>query len=187
MRKMLFLLPVVICMFFCNCKKETKVETITKTDTVYVEVHDTTTIPALISDTITTLIILRHAEKESTGKALSQIGGLPLTELEIYDKQTTDEAIGYVATISTLRLLSISNSQEITDAAVDSLLKLRALEELKIGPTKLTDAGLARLAGLKSLKKLALTIPKKSRTPTVTEAGVESLKKARPDLTLEVN
>jgi phosphohistidine phosphatase SixA len=34
-------------------------------DTVYV--HDTTVIPALISDTTTTFIILRHAEKEPTG------------------------------------------------------------------------------------------------------------------------
>lgn len=67
MRKLLFLLPVGICMLLCNCKKETKVQTITERDTVYVEVHDTTTIPALISDTTTTLIIMRHAEKESTG------------------------------------------------------------------------------------------------------------------------
>jgi broad specificity phosphatase PhoE len=36
-------------------------------DTVYVEVHDTTVIPALISDTTTTFIVLRHAEKEPTG------------------------------------------------------------------------------------------------------------------------
>jgi broad specificity phosphatase PhoE len=50
---------------FCSCKKETKVETVTKTDTVYV--HDTTTIGGMISDTTTTIIILRHAEKESTG------------------------------------------------------------------------------------------------------------------------
>lgn len=58
-----------LTLFFCNCKKDTgaKAQTVVERDTVYVEVHDTTVIPALISDTVTTLIILRHAEKESTG------------------------------------------------------------------------------------------------------------------------
>lgn len=65
MRKLVLLLLVGVSMFFLNCKKETKVETVTVRDTVYV--HDTTTIPGLISDTTTTFIITRHAEKESTG------------------------------------------------------------------------------------------------------------------------
>lgn len=73
-------------MFFCNCKKETitKVETVTVRDTVYVAVHDTTTIPALISDTTTTLIIMRHAEKELTGTdpALTTDGTLRAAELK---------------------------------------------------------------------------------------------------------
>ncbi|WP_276134525.1 SixA phosphatase family protein [Polluticoccus soli] len=54
-------------MLFCDCKKETKAQIVTVRDTVYVEVRDTTVIPALISDTTTTLIVLRHAEKETTG------------------------------------------------------------------------------------------------------------------------
>jgi phosphohistidine phosphatase SixA len=69
MRKLVFLLLVGITAFFGNCKKESqaKVQTIIEKDTVYVEVRDTTIIPALISDTVTTFIIVRHAEKESTG------------------------------------------------------------------------------------------------------------------------
>lgn len=67
MHKMIFLLIACMSMLCCNCKKETKVETVTLRDTVYVEVRDTTVIPALISDTTTTCIVLRHAEKESTG------------------------------------------------------------------------------------------------------------------------
>jgi hypothetical protein len=124
--------------------------------------------------------------KESSGKALSFIGGMPLTELDIYDKQATDEAIGYVAAIPTLRLLSISYAPDVTDVIVDSLLKLPALEELKIGPSKLTDAGLLRLAELKSLKTLSVARAKKAKAPGVTDAGIESLKKARPDLTIDV-
>jgi len=69
MRKLIMLLLAGLSIFFCSCKKETaaKAETVTIRDTVYVAVHDTTTIPALISDTTTTVIVLRHAEKESTG------------------------------------------------------------------------------------------------------------------------
>ena len=87
MHKLTFLsLAGLIMFFFCNCKKETitKVETVTVRDTVYVAVHDTTTIPALISDTTTTLIIMRHAEKELTGAdpALNSDGVLRATELK---------------------------------------------------------------------------------------------------------
>jgi len=69
MRKLAFIILAAIPVFFCNCKKETvtRVDTIIQHDTVYMQVHDTTTIPALISDTTTTLIIVRHAEKEATG------------------------------------------------------------------------------------------------------------------------
>ncbi len=69
MYKLTLLSFVGLVMFFCNCKKETitPLEPIVVKDTVYVQVHDTTVIPALISDTTTTFIILRHAEKELTG------------------------------------------------------------------------------------------------------------------------
>lgn len=69
MRKATLLLCTALTVLFYNCNKETpeKVQTVTVTDTVYVTVHDTTTIPTLISDTTTTFIIMRHAEKESTG------------------------------------------------------------------------------------------------------------------------
>ncbi|MCD6011235.1 MAG: hypothetical protein K0Q79_1097 [Flavipsychrobacter sp.] len=67
MQRTILLLAGIFISFY-SCKKETvKVETITVRDTVYVQVHDTTTIPALISDTTTTFIIMRHAEKEATG------------------------------------------------------------------------------------------------------------------------
>lgn len=67
MRTLIFLFLAGMSLVFFNCKKETKVETVTVRDTVFVEVHDTTVIPALISDTTTTFIVMRHAEKESTG------------------------------------------------------------------------------------------------------------------------
>lgn len=67
MRRLLLLLVAGLSLFFYSCSKgdSGKVETVTVTDTVYI--HDTTTIPALISDTTTTFIVIRHAEKEATG------------------------------------------------------------------------------------------------------------------------
>ncbi len=84
MHKLALLLFLALSTFFCNCKKETAAQVQTITDTVFVEVHDTTTIPALISDTTTTLIIIRHAEKESTGSDpnLSADGILRAEELK---------------------------------------------------------------------------------------------------------
>ncbi|CAG0939705.1 partial 2,3-bisphosphoglycerate-dependent phosphoglycerate mutase, partial [Candidatus Brocadiaceae bacterium] len=67
MHKLALLLFLALSTFFCNCKKETAAQVQTITDTVFVEVRDTVTIPSLISDTTTTFIIIRHAEKESTG------------------------------------------------------------------------------------------------------------------------
>jgi phosphohistidine phosphatase SixA len=86
MRKFGFLLLAGFFMFFCNCKKEAtgQVQTIIVRDTVYIQVHDTTTIPSLMSDTTTTFIIMRHAEKELTGSdpALNSDGVLRAAELK---------------------------------------------------------------------------------------------------------
>jgi 2,3-bisphosphoglycerate-dependent phosphoglycerate mutase len=64
--------PVVIILLFLSgifiqCKKETVTEYRTITDTLLITVHDTVTIPTLISDTITTFIIMRHAERDNVG------------------------------------------------------------------------------------------------------------------------
>ena len=62
----LLLLSLAFIAAICSCTKtQTKTETVTVKDTVYI--YDTTTIPALISDTTTTFIVVRHAEKESIG------------------------------------------------------------------------------------------------------------------------
>lgn len=66
MRKVILFFTGML-VFFYSCKKETPATAQTIRDTVYVTVHDTTVIPVPISDTATTCIIVRHAEKEATG------------------------------------------------------------------------------------------------------------------------
>lgn len=123
---------------------------------------------------------------ESSGQTLAQIAAVPLAELELFDKQATDEAVAFAAAIPTLRMLNISYGPAVTDAAIDSIVKMPALEDLKIGHTKLTDAGLLKLKDVKSLKTLSVTRSKNSKQPGVTDAGIDAIQKARPDLTLDV-
>lgn len=124
--------------------------------------------------------------KDSSAKALAGIAGMPLIELDLLDKQATDEAVAFAVEIPTLRRLGVSYGPAITDAAVASLLRSSALEEVQLGQTKITDSGLMRLAGLKSLKTLRLTRSPQAKAQTWTDAAIEHLEKTRPDLTLDV-
>jgi 2,3-bisphosphoglycerate-dependent phosphoglycerate mutase len=81
-RHLLSLLLGVLMFLVCSCKKEESQTTVvTVRDTVYL--HDTTYIPSLVSDTITTLIVLRHAERENSGNdpALNPAGITRAAEL----------------------------------------------------------------------------------------------------------
>lgn len=84
MRKLALILTVGLITLFCNCNKETDAKVETITDTVFVQVHDTTIIPALVSDTTTTFIVVRHAEKvdESSESNLNADGMLRAEELK---------------------------------------------------------------------------------------------------------
>ena len=121
------------------------------------------------------------SDRTSSGKALAQIGKLQLAELELFDQQATDEAVAYAAEISTLRLLNIAHGPTVTDAALDKIAAMPALEELKIASSKITDVGLLKLVNLKSLRKLTL-----SPSKTITDAALARLRAERTDLTIEV-
>jgi hypothetical protein len=124
---------------------------------------------------------LGSKEKGSTGVALASVVGLPLAELDLFDGQSTDEALLLAAKIPTLRRLTSSYSPTVTDAALAALALLPALEEFHLGgAAKVTDAGILKLAEIKSLRKLKLTQLKQ-----VTEDGVKQLQRRRPDLTIE--
>jgi aryl carrier-like protein len=67
------------------------------------------------------------------------------------------------------------NGTGITDAGLDSIKALNALEYLNLYGTEVTDEGLKKLAGLKNLKKLYLWQTK------VTSGAVEEFKKSAKD------
>lgn len=118
MRNLILLLCSGLFMSFCSCKKETVEKVQTIRDTVYK--HDTTTVPALISDTTTTFIILRHAEKEPTGTDpnLDTDGLLRAEELKRILGSVAIKAIystPFNRTHQTVQPLATAKSLSITD------------------------------------------------------------------------
>lgn len=128
MRKSIWLLFSGLFLFFCNCKKDSSanVRTVVETDTVYV--HDTTIIPGLISDTTTTFIVLRHAEKETTGTDpnLDADGLLRAEELKRILNNVPVKAIystPYNRTRQTVQPLATAKSITVTEYPTDKPYK----------------------------------------------------------------
>jgi phosphohistidine phosphatase SixA len=111
-----------LTLLFINCKKETitKIQTVVQKDTVYVNVtiRDTVSIPALISDTTTTCIVFRHAEKELVGSdpALNVDGLLRAEELK--------RILGNVAVDSIYSTPFVRTRQTVQPLATDKGLKV---------------------------------------------------------------
>lgn len=122
MRRIAFYLSISLTLLFINCKKETitKIQTVVQKDTVYVNVtiRDTVSIPALISDTTTTCIVMRHAEKETVGSdpALNADGLLRAEELK--------RILGNVAVNSVYCTPFVRTRQTVQPLATDKGLKV---------------------------------------------------------------
>jgi len=75
--------------------------------------------------------------------------------LEIYFLNCTDDGIGYIKNLRSLRHLTLGPFVKISDAGLPHLEDLKSLEVLSL-PQGITDSGLAHLARLKSLRELSL-------------------------------
>jgi len=119
-------------------------------------------------------------EKGASGAIVAAIKNLSLVELELYDNQSTDEGVVHAAAIPTLRLLNAGYASTLTDAALEAVARMPALEEFKLAGAKITDAGLLKLADAKSLKKVVL-----GKMKGITPDGIAQLRVARPDVIVE--
>jgi len=119
-------------------------------------------------------------EPNSTGAIIAHLKNLPLLELELYDNQSSEEAIFHAAAIPTLKLLSCGYAPRVTDAALDAVAKMSALETFSISAAKLTDDGIQKLAAVKTLKSV-----KFGKMKGVTADGIAKLRAARPDMTVQ--
>jgi Leucine-rich repeat (LRR) protein len=67
-----------------------------------------------------------------------------------------DDQLAYVRHLPSLELLSVWRCDQLTDAALPPLAKLKALRELNLGATNVGDEGLAVLEQLPQLERLVL-------------------------------
>jgi internalin A len=82
--------------------------------------------------------------------------------------QVTDAGLKELARLKSLQALSLGGPK-VTDAGLKELARLKSLQKLELSHTGVTDAGLKHLAALKSLRELDLSLTK------VTHAGLKEL------------
>jgi Leucine-rich repeat (LRR) protein len=103
---------------------------------------------------------------------LESIGQLPeLRTLTTYRGGITDQALGQLKTVTSLRHLELEVSP-VTDEGLQALVRLTHLEVLLLRHLPVTDAGLETVARLPALKKLSLDSLK------ITPAGILALRDA---------
>jgi RNA polymerase sigma factor (sigma-70 family) len=108
-----------------------------------------------------------------------------LTSLHIYDTGPVDDRVCELCSRApNLKQLALSeNTAAVTDRGVESLAKLRHLENLALRSSpKVTDAGLAAIAGMTRLKTLRL-----SGLPSVTPEGMKQIGKLTDLRMLNIN
>ena len=105
-----------------------------------------------------------------TDEALGYVASITtLTELNLGDAWVTDAGLKALSKLKNLRRLQLGWTRDVGDAGLPLLLPCANLEFLGLGGTKVTDAGLPVLAKLPRLKELHL------QGTAVTDAGFQSL------------
>jgi len=79
-----------------------------------------------------------------------------LTTLDLSGTHSNKEAIARLKPLKNLKVLGLSDNNQIDDSAVDALLALPQLESLDISNTRLSDKGLRKLSQLPQLRILGL-------------------------------
>jgi len=81
----------------------------------------------------------------------------PVISIDLYTCTEPDKALAMVKVFPKLRELSLYKNAMITDASLDHIKGLTALNELNLNFTKITDKGVENLKGLTQLKELHLS------------------------------
>jgi hypothetical protein len=99
------------------------------------------------------------------------------TVVSLNGTHATDATLEHIAWLSALEELWLDNTS-ITDSGLRQFEGLANLHSLNLGNTKVTDAGLRRLTKLPSLERVCVT------NTRVTTEGVAELKRALPKVTV---
>lgn len=97
-----------------------------------------------------------------------------LVSINLSATRVTDDAVRAMEAAKNLRMLRLAET-EITDAAIDTLVKLPSLESVNFYGTKVTDTGVLKLAALPNLKRLYLW------QTAVTPEAIKELGEKLPD------
>jgi len=95
------------------------------------------------------------ASSDISDAGLAHLKGLTnLRELSIYSKAITPAGYAHVAAMTKLRKLILGSSHALGDFELSSIKALVQLEDVRVGGENMTDAGMADLARLKGLRIL---------------------------------
>lgn len=120
-----------------------------------------------------TAVSLRGNLDDAAFKKLESVTPQFVT-VDLSATKITDQGVAQLGSSKNLRLIRLAETG-VTDATIDTLLKLPTLESINLYGTKVTDAGVSKLAAMGNLKRLYLW--KTAVTPETIKTLQEKLPK----------
>lgn len=114
---------------------------------------------------LTKLKGLEVGAAKATPQALKHIAKLPLEYLQLGEGFESGAAIAFIKDLATLRRLTLTNAQGITDTDLVALAGLKQLTHLEIGKMPLPDERIPTLKPFAFLKSMRLVPAKAPFTP----------------------
>jgi len=108
---------------------------------------------------------LELGTSKATPQALKHVAGLPLEYLQLGEGFESPACFPLIKDIRTLRRLTLTNAQSLTEADLQALAGLTQLEHLEIGKMPLPDERIPALRSLAFLKSMRLVPAKSPFTP----------------------
>ena len=119
-----------------------------------------------------TAVSLRGNLDDAGFKKLAPVTSQFVT-VDLSATKITDQGVAQLGSSKNLRLIRLAETG-VTDAVIDTLLKIPSLESINLYGTKVTDAGVSKLAALTHLKRLYLW------QTAVTPEAIKTLKEKLP-------
>jgi Leucine Rich repeat len=110
----------------------------------------------------------------ATAAALKNLVGLPLEYLQLGDGLDGPEGIAAIKGIASLKRVTLTHCEKLTDEGLKLATDLKQLEQLEIGGLELPDERLPQLQGFAFLKELKL-IRRPQSYPPETQAKIKAL------------
>jgi len=123
---------------------------------------------------LTKLKGLELGTSKATPQALKAIAKLPLESLQLGEGFESIACIPLIKDITTLRRLTLTNAQAITDADLQVIASLTQLDHLEIGKMPLADERIPALKPLAFLKSLRL-VPVKTPFTAEQQAKIQAV------------